>query len=283
MITTVLKGGLGNQMFQYAFGRTIADRLGEDLAIDITSYKQLKKRKYELDCFPVRINKIITNSPSKLVSLIQSKFPITNVLFGRYYEEGFAKHIFSDNIGKNSKISGYWQDERYFLSNQNNIRKDFQFKNAFSEYYRSLQSSMLKSNSVSLHVRRGDYVTELDVNNTIGNLDIKYYIDSIDYIKSKVKKPKFFVFSDDIDWCIENFKKIDASIYFVSSKLGKPAEELNLMSQCKHVIIANSTFSWWGAWLNEYSNKMVIGPKNWYKDKLLNFQNHIIPKNWIKL
>lgn len=142
--------------------------------------------------------------------------------------------------------------------------------------------NILSVNAVSLHVRRGDYVSNLTINQFHGTCSLEYYNQAIAQIAKKVETPHFFVFSDDPEWVKSNLK-IDYSITIVDhNNADKNYEDIRLMSLCKHHIIANSSFSWWGAWLCRNPNKIVIAPLKWFNDKSINTTD-LIPDGWIKI
>jgi len=147
--------------------------------------------------------------------------------------------------------------------------------------YKNNEQKIKEKNSVSLHIRRGDYLTMQKAIDTIGVCPLDYYDKAIREITRKIKNPTFFIFSDDINWVKENLKTNSPTIFVSGGKL-KDYEELILMSKCKHNIIANSSFSWWGAWLNNNPNKIVIAPKKWFKDTSKNTRD-LIPESWLKL
>jgi hypothetical protein len=137
---------------------------------------------------------------------------------------------------------------------------------------------------VSVHIRRGDYVTNSHTNAVHGTCSLEYYENAINYISEKVKAPHFFVFSDDYKWALENFKNRSYPVTCISNNADKNYEDLTLMYNCKHHIIANSSFSWWGAWLNPNEDKIVIGPKQWFKSKKQSTDTKdVMPKEWVKM
>jgi Glycosyl transferase family 11 len=178
-------------------------------------------------------------------------------------------------------LDGYWQSEKYFIDCSKLIRKDFTFKNELDSYNLKLKSKIDKTNSVSIHIRRGDYVNNLNTNATHGLCSIDYYIKAVNYITERIESPYFFVFSDDIEWAKKNIM-LNFPCQFISHNIGsKSYLDMQLMSLCKHNVIANSSFSWWGAWLNSNDNKIVIAPRKWFA---VNTDIcDLIPSNWISL
>jgi hypothetical protein len=158
--------------------------------------------------------------------------------------------------------------------------KDFNFKNHPTGQNKLTLNIINNTNSVSLHIRRGDYIKNLETYNKHGLIDLYYYYKAINYIKEHVYNPTFFIFSDDITWAKENLN-IELPVYFIDfNDQTRNYEDLRLMKNCKYNIIANSSFSWWGAWLNDFSNKIVIAPKKWFNDDTINTYD-LTPLDWI--
>lgn len=256
-----IKGGLGNQMFQYAYGRNL-ELSGKKIVFDISFFEGNKANKdtarnYKLDKFNIQT---------------QAEFSRKKRLFF-----DFCRKI-KRRIG--FEVDEYYQSEKYFINIADEIKKEFTLKNDFSDKAKEYLQKIENSNSVSLHIRRGDYVTNRKANAYHGVCDLRYYFEAIKKIKEKIINPVFLVFSDDIDWVKANLK--GEEFVFVSSPKIKDVEEMILMSKCKQNIIANSSFSWWGAWLNNNSAKIVIAPKKWFNDKKAK-QMDIVPSNWLRI
>lgn len=264
MLKIALKGGLGNQMFQYAHGRKLMIVNKKEVVLDLSFFKEIvgtnvTQRDYKLENFNIADIKKTYSKKQSLLDKILSKI---------FRKLGIQKE-------------GYFQSELYFKEIEDTIRKEFKLKEPLSPLAQNFLNQIIQTPlSVSLHVRRGDYVNNLKTNLVHGSCDIEYYKKSIDYMKDKLKDPTFFIFSDDIEWVKENIK-IDKSV-FVSGPTVKDYEELILMSECSNNIIANSTFSWWGAWLNPNPNKIVIGPKQWTRKKTSN-KLKMLPKDWVQI
>ena len=198
------------------------------------------------------------------------------------FEESFT---FDERIMKlkgNLYLDGYWQTEMYFKSIRNELLDDFEIKSSPSGENSSMLDLICKSNSVSVHIRRGDYVNNAETFQKHGVSSMEYYNKAINYINKRVENTHFFIFSDDIEWVRQNFT-IKHAIHFIGfNDASKNFEDLRLMKNCKHNIIANSSFSWWGAWLNENPNKIVIAPANWFNDISVN-TNNLIPSDWVSI
>ena len=178
-------------------------------------------------------------------------------------------------------LVGYWQSEKYFLEVADQIRKDFSFRLPIKNQNVKLAKHIKQVNAVSLHIRRGDYANNPKTEAIHGLCSLDYYRQSIRYIGERVQQPHFFVFSDDIAWVKSNLK-IEFTHQYVDHNHGAESyNDMRLMSLCQNHIIANSTFSWWGAWLNPYIDKIVIAPKRWFANET-NTQD-LIPQSWVRL
>lgn len=292
-----LNGGLGNQMFQYAFAYALSKKNKIQLILDfwwfeaVKSHVNVTPRTFELDVFNIdykiateeALSQVIReNNQSKFQKILWKIFkikkckPKKNVYVQKSAFE-FNKNLF--NSTEYLYYDGYFQNEKYFKDYRNEILKCFSLKDALDEKNQSALELIQSSNAVSLHIRRGDYVTLDFVNKVHGTCSLDYYKKAIEYILKHVKNPHFFLFSDDIEWVVANLK-IDYPYTVIDFNRDKGWLDLNLMKHCKHNIIANSSFSWWGAWLNENSDKIVIAPKKWLATKQ---KCDILPKEWIKL
>lgn len=279
-----IKGGLGNQMFQYSFGRYLARKNNTKLKLDISGYGDDDLRRFSLDAFNISATnasredvdefKNYNNLPGKIIDHIK---PFRLRKYFKYewvkYDSKFLK------IGKNAYLDSYWQSEKYFFDIRDILLKDFSLK--VDTLNKDLVQKIINNDSVSLHVRRTDYITDKRANRIHGVCDGGYYYRAIETITKKLKNPYFFVFSDDIYW-VKNNIKIPGNVIYVSEKRYKDYEELILMANCKHHIIANSSFSWWGAWLGRYKNKIIIAPQKWLNDERYN-TDAVIPDSWIKI
>jgi hypothetical protein len=290
MVVIKVIGGLGNQLFQYALGRAIEIKLGYKVKYDICDFKTYKLRNFELDKFKTKFelsskfeNILLRNIISKSLYKIHSKFPsYISIRILNYYLESefkFVNNLFE--IPESIYLSGYWQSEKYFREIKNVLIDELILKNQPSVENSKYLQKITNSNSVSIHIRRGDYIEDISTNNIHGFCGLNYYNKSISTIESQINDPTFFVFSDDINWAKNNIRS-KFTIYFVDINSDKPEEDLRLMSNCKHNIIANSSFSWWAAWLNPNINKIVIAPQLWFANQYKNSIN-IVPIDWIKI
>lgn len=283
MIIVKLTGGLGNQLFQYSLGRCLVAKLRTILKLDISNYEKNRLRSYCLGNFNIQENFADQNEISKLEKkgwqkILNSLLPYSKK---SYIQE--EKIFFDKNILKaknNTCLDGYWQSEKYFKDIENIIRTEVTLKNKLSERVEQIENNILATNSISLHIRRGDYLNP-KMSKIFEICGHDYYSKAIDKILEIEKNPTFFIFSDDIEWAKNNLK-INYPIVFVSSQNIKDYEELFLMSSCKHNIIANSSFSWWGAWLNQNPEKIIIAPSKRFKEESKNSKD-FYPNSWVTI
>jgi len=286
-------GGLGNQMFQYAFGKRLSVLRNTSLKLDLSFLedKTLNNiiRGYELGIFNFG-NIIATEQDlstfkkvqkSRFWSAIHNKLPFLMP----YYTINERTHSFTPSMlesPRNSFVGGFWQTEKYFSAISEIIRKDFSFTPLQDDANKILADKITSCNSVSMHVRRGDYVSNPETTKFHGTCGLEYYKAAVKLISDKVSNCKLFVFSDDIDWVKQNLVT-EIPMEYINHNIGEKAYiDMQLMSLCKYNIIANSSFSWWAAWLNANKDKIVIAPQKWFNDSSVDTKD-VIPENWIKL
>lgn len=281
-------GGLGNQMFQYAMGRSFAIQNSQELQLDRTFLDDKSPREhftfrnYELGMFNIKAS-FVTN---KELEYCHNKAPLQRFLpFLKRYET-FNEHMSQipskdQNSYKNVYLNGYWQNDFFFSSVENQIREDFKFTSEPSAINKEFIPLVERKNSISLHIRRGDYSNVAEIKNVHGLLPLNYYEKSVEYISKQIGNPHFFIFSDDIEWAKYNLDFV-TNATFIGHNVGNNSfEDLRLMSLCHHNIIANSTFSWWGAWLNSNPTKIIVAPEKWFNDPTIS-SIEILPQCWIK-
>ena len=300
MIVAKLMGGLGNQMFQYATGRSLSEKYGWPLLLDIEWYRHQELRRYILDCFNIRENLFTNFHKSKFnnYGFNKSEICITKILrkvglsgFANFFNENSLviteknkNFILSSKITEFDSVylTGDLQNHKYFDEIRNILLLEFTPRYPPDVEFKSNINKLQNTNSVSIHFRFGDYLHDVITSKTHGVLDIEYYKKGIDYIKSKIKDPVFYVFSDDVIKAKEFMDSSGTNYEMLSTNKAFLAfEDLTLMSKCKHNIIANSTFSWWSAWLNYNDSKIIVSPKNWFKKTKIN--PNLIPPSWIQI
>ncbi len=289
MIVVNIIGGLGNQLFQYAFGKALAIKNNCELKLDISSYNNYEWHDYSLSPFSINENFATetecNNFKGENLSIFQNiKNRVVKSNYNYFIEKDLQFNEEYKNITNPSYVSGYWQTEKYFKEIEDIIRQEFKISIPPSPQNLKLIENIKNENAISLHVRRGDYANIKHINEVHGTSPISYYNNAIEYLVSKISNPIFYVFSDDIEWAKNNLKISNENIFVDFNNNKTNYEDLRLMSSCKHHIIANSTFSWWGAWLNPSSSKIVIAPKTWFNDVTLNNQTeNLIPAEWIRM
>lgn len=293
MIIVNLKGGLGNQMFQYACGRALSLRAkarGEkdDLALDVSGYKKLASadtvRSYELEEFNIASRAATDQEISSRkypFGIISKAWRYLRAKVLRKFYINFDPQVLSWN--GDIYLDGFWQSEKYFKDFEKEIRADFTLKKPFGPEAQKWHEKISHDPyAVSLHIRRGDYAKDKATNKHWGTCNMEYYAKALNEIAKSVPKPNVYVFSDDIAWAKENLKS-DFPLSFVSASGIANQEEMMLMAASKHNIIANSTFSWWGAWLNQNPAKIVISPLRWANEHNNDWYGDIIPDTWKRL
>lgn len=295
MIIIKLLGGLGNQMFQYAIGRQLSNIYDSKLFLDLSFLldkapkENFTFRNFELSEFNIKaecksnfeFDYLYNNS---LISKVRRKIGRINLILE-------SDMRFNPSVllaGKNIYLDGYWQSEKYFEKIRSQILADFSIKKSISdkinnkESVKEIKDLIERTNSVSIHFRRGDYINNDVINSVHGICNNQYYYNAINLILNKVHSPHFFLFSDDPEWLLNTCLQIDIPITIASTS--DKHLDMYLMSLCKHNIIANSSFSWWGAWLNPNPEKMVIAPQKWFAIDDLNQQTKdLLPQNWIRI
>lgn len=269
MIVAKLIGGLGNQLFQYAAAYNLAAIHNTDLKLDLSEFELYKLHRYSLHHFNFPQNFITTDELNGLKEVKEKHY---------HYDDSFI------SIGNDVVLRGYWQSERYFQESAGALRDSFQLKSDLSLKSLEMAELIKQVNSVSLHIRRGDYAIGTYSDQILDQLDLTYYFRAIKELTKDQKDVIFFIFSDDHDW-VKNTLKIDLPVLYVDhNSADANFEDLYLMSLCKHNIIANSSFSWWGAWFNKNQFKKVYAPQNWFNENVKNINDKdLVPLHWRKI
>lgn len=293
MLVVNLVGGLGNQMFQYAFGQSLQHRLEllvkYDIAdlLDRTPRENVTYRDFELSVFACNIPiakpaevAIFRHQPVGLYERgyyrMVRRLRRTQMMHETRY---FVYDPSVWNTGPNAYFDGYWQSERYFQQHEKAIRQAFQFRHAPSGLNLVLAQQISEQQAIAVHVRRGDYVSNTLYNQVHGTCSPAYYERAVRYLTERVPNAVLYVFSDEPDW-VRQHMSFDAPTVYVSHNRGKDSfEDMRLMSLCKHNVIANSSFSWWGAWLNANPHKIVVAPRQW-QQHLDSTSLDLLPTQW---
>lgn len=291
VIIVKLFGGLGNQMFQYAAGRRLANLHNTDLKFDFQGLNYKIKRNYALSIFNIN-EKFATsreignlkfkrrNLLKKIVAKIFNIPPKHSLAHIKEKYFNFDPEIL--NQPNEVYLSGYWQSEKYFKDIEEIIRNEFTIKYPQTGKNKDFAKQINSCESVSIHIRRGDYISDAEVNQYHGICELDYYYSCIKQMTQKIDKPIFFVFSDEPAWTRENFRIDYPTVIIEHNSPENAYEDLRLMSQCKHNIIANSSFSWWGAWLNSNPYKIIFSPRIWFANTD-RCDYDLVPKNWTKV
>ncbi len=291
MITIRIKGGIGNQLFQYAAGYSLAKRLGQDLDLDTSFFLNQTLREYRLDKMNIENGSIandkdyswiVSVSRNRYVNRLLRMLKKSDLNAGAGWKilieaEPAIKDTFFSISGQKIFVDGYYQSVKYFEKNRQDLLRQFTPNYLEEAQFKEMLHRIKTCNSVAVHVRRGDFIKAQHYNAKHYLLDEEYYIEAIKYIEKKIEAPQFFWFSDDIEWVKSNFGKKENFNYVSLSTTNPDIDEIMLMKESNSIITANSTFSWWGAWLNENDNSIKIVPsKNYGSDGM-------IPDSWIKI
>lgn len=274
-------------MFQYAAGYALAKKLNTELKLDLTDFRQYKLHRYSLSYLSIsgRPTTDIEVAPFRptaktFVQKIMGKLGMAILPVGLVKEKSLR---FDPSLLQQTRpvlyLDGYWQTEKYFFDVTSDLRREFQPKNSPEGQNATMLARIQSTQAVSLHIRRGDYVTNSETNQVHGTADLSYYYQAIKEIHEAEPAMQLFVFSDDPVWVKENLKTHVPVTYVDFNGPEKNYEDLRLMSACRHHIIANSSFSWWGAWLGAAPGQKVFAPKQWFKTGDLDATD-LVPKRW---
>lgn len=292
MIVSKLISGLGNQLFQYAIGRQLAIKNKSELKLDVSFFDDQNLRSFKLNHFNIKAaiatsadmdNVLGRNLYARLYNKIVRKLP-------KYYQRHYKEDewwVYEPGVFKtfgNVYLEGYWQHYKYFDSLDDRIFAELTLADAEELSSSPVYSAiMLDAYATSIHIRRTDYITDKAANSLMGILPLTYYQNALRDLEGKIGTPSCYVFSDDLNWAADHLK-INAPVTFVDIDDGKKDYlELMLMSKCRHNIIANSTFSWWGAYLNRNPGKAVYIPANFVADKSINQKIKLGFPSWQKI
>lgn len=282
-----IMGGLGNQMFQYAFYKSMKN-FDVNTKYDLSLFEKIQMHNgFELDKIFEIENSIANSKDLRLFYRGNNKY-INKILyaiqFNKYQEYIQRDYSYLPEVYnlRNTMFIGYWQSEKYFHTVKEELLKDFRFKNTLDAKNKDLRSYIDETESVSLHIRRGDYYSDKNARELNGDICTKdYYLKAVNEINNRIKNPTFFIFSDDFYW-VKSTLDFDSYIFVDWNKSDQSYIDMQLMSNCKHNIIANSSFSWWGAYLNANIDKYVISPNKWFNHVEYNIDDIILP-DWIQI
>jgi hypothetical protein len=282
-------GGLGNQLFQYATGRRVAVANDSALKLDLGWFAGNTDRRYALAPFRIAAAPATRDD----ISLFLGRRPQDRlrrqwarlVLGARPRRVRPRSTRFEPSILALRGcvyLDGYWQSERYFSDIRRLIREELTVKTELAGRNAAVAAEIRSTHAVSVHVRRGDYVSRPETAAVHGTCPLDYYDAAAARVVRSVPDARFFVFSDEPAWAAENLRLARAMTVVDHNGPGSEHEDLRLMTLCRHHIIANSSFSWWGAWLCDHPDKTVIAPKRWFRTDELD-PTDIVPQEWERL
>jgi hypothetical protein len=293
VIITNLIGGLGNQLFQYATGLAVARHTGAELRVAVDMFEDYRLHQgFELArVFNLDIREASASEMRDCLGPFRSKRArrlIARFLPGVWYEGHLVVQPTIRywpgilDVGPNAYLHGYWQSERFFDAVVTELRSALSFRFPLEGENAKFAMRMQSCNSVAVHVRRGDYLSNPKNKALFADCSPKYYLDAVKLVLDSQPDAHFFIFSDDPAWAKELLVPLTANIEVIEHNRGADSyNDLRLMSLSRHIIIGNSTFSWWGAWLQEREDKIIIAPKRWLRSPRLDID--IIPQRWIRI
>lgn len=292
MIISNMIGGLGNQMFQYAFGRALSLRLNAPLRLATDGFASYKlhnglelHRVFAIDtpvASHIELEQVLGLGFPAAWRKYLSKTPLPGLLGGRWFNERSFGYVPACNdLGGDVYLHGYWQSERYFLDQAKTIRADFSFRAAMDAQDHAVLDMMRAAPSVAIHVRRGDYLIGRN-QSKFHVCPVAYYEDAVRAIRNQAGPVRIFAFSDDHDWVQAVLAPLLGNIISVRHNSGmRSANDMRLFSMADHQVIANSSFSWWGGWLNPNLGKIVIAPRRWFCDGT--DDSDLVPSDWARM
>lgn len=296
MIIVRLMGGMGNQLFQYALGRRLSLLTGEPLKLDAGDWRPGSSR-CRLDRFriaadlasPQEVERLtgihrgrgfVARAHRRISRRLISLFPAPSMKVVTERSCRFDPTVL-DSQG-NVYLDGYWQSEKYFKDVEQTIRSELTLSQPPDRDNQELLAGILSGESVSIHVRRGDYVSDPHIASVIGSCPPDYYAAAIDAVLPDVGNPEFYVFSDDIGWCRTHLPTNHPTSFVEHNGPERDWEDFRLMSACRHHVIANSSFSWWASWLCPHPDKVVVAPERWFADPGRD-SSDIVPESWQRI
>lgn len=296
MIFTKLISGLGNQLFQYATARHLSLLRRTSLKLDTSFFTNQNLRSYKLDYYNINATPATLPEVEQHLRGYRSRsrygraYRRLDQWLPRYRRRYFAEQewwTYEPDLWRTSAnvyLEGYWQHYRYFENLPPIVLAELTLKAPYSAAVAALVANIIADpSSVAVHIRRGDYVTDVSARNFMGVLPLAYYERAIQVISAKVRNPTFYFFSDDLDWVKDHIQP-RAECHLVDIDGGRQEYvDLEVMSKCSHAIIANSSYSWWGAFLNRNPDKVVIAPQQWVVPPEVNQRIQLQLPTWIKL
>jgi hypothetical protein len=292
-IYSYLQGGLGNQMFQYAIARALSERYRTSFALNRSWFDvpqaNVTSRELQLNLLKIKdvdfISEDFPKKPGRMKRLLQGIISGGPLVYYQKNAFDFDPQLLNlkINVSRDLYLLGYWQGFSYINSIRSNLQKEFQVASNLPDAYQTYLEKIKSTESVMVHIRRGDYVNSPSAAKIHGALPIDYYLKSIDALLESNPNAHFFIFSDDLNWARTALNNgIEKTFIEGAISSDSVVFELQLMKSCKHHIIANSSLSWWGAWLKEDAGGLVLAPSRWVNDGSQNLSN-LLPPNWIRM
>ena len=289
MVISTITSGLGNQLFQYALGRQLAILNNTSLYFDTrfyqSEYSRETNRSFRLSNFNINFRELSVREENliRATKLLPGRSlpPLFRHLKEQYYH--FDPDVLKARAGM-LVLNGYWHSQKYFIEVEDVIRRELAFNNMPGPEFSSYKSDILSSDkAVSVHIRRGDYVSHPEFSKTFGFIGKQYYENACALIVKRIGSCRFFVFTDDKDWVEQNMQLPGDTLFVKNTGADADLDDLHLMSLCKHHIVANSSYSWWGAWLGANRDKIVVCPENWFLNQPDWNTKDLRPDSWIKI
>jgi len=291
LVIVKLMGGIGNQMFQYAAGRRLALKREVELKLDLTWFEGQNKRTYALEPFNIVADFTTTDEIRLFKGSREGQHGSFLAMFSKKHSKSssaeFREKSFEFDpevleLPGDTYLDGYWQNEKYFTDVGDTIRTELSVEARQCGRDVEIFKKIRSSSSVSLHIRRGDYISDKKTGDFHGSCSIDYYLNAAEYMTDLLNDPHFFVFSDDPEWVRTEFDFPKKMTLIDNNSPNRGHEDMRLLSQCDNHIIANSSFSWWGAWLCDYPDKIVIAPERWFNDPGMRHLNPS-PPSWKRM
>jgi hypothetical protein len=293
MIIIRLMGGLGNQLFQYALGRRLSWMQKVPLKLDTSKLDHLDPpRKFALDDLQTKTEIASLKDVWRVSIPHRSDFPARVRNYCERHLPYYRRSVITEphyhftpeilKAPRNAYLIGYWQSEKYFLEIRDLLIEDLELKNPLSLESQKYLDKIQNTNAVSMHIRQGDYQTNPQYRNTYEECLPEYYTNAVEYLVERFGQIQVFAFSDEPDWVKQNIHLPVPLTIIERQNPSSDVEDMFLISTCHHHIIANSTFSWWGAWLSQHPEKTVIAPNKWFKDQSVNTKD-LLPQEWIRI
>ncbi len=290
MIIARITSGLGNQLFQYALARSLSLRNQTSLYFDLSYYRQEyatdTPRRFKLDQFAIPYC-LLSTSPyhylSKATKLLPNRSLAPLIRFVKEHQFHVDPQVLQVKAPL-TMLEGFWQSEGYFADHAPTIRTELTLQRKLSDPATAYKQAIAGANvSVSIHIRRGDYITHPEFSQSFGFVGLAYYQRAIAHLRERFSNLSLFVFSDDPTWVQQHLLPDTPYVLVQTTGPNADVDDLHLMSCCQHHIMANSSFSWWGAWLDARPDKVVIAPKNWFRHKPDWRTDDLLPPGWLRL